>query len=115
MLPAGRSEITYRATAEVPDATEEIDADAPEIAENELVGPFVEAATETGDWPKNENTAAMQIAVGQALSDVISGGSSPSEAASGLIENVDAELEGGVQDGGAGAGQVWGHGVHLGS
>ena len=31
MLPAGRSEITFRATAEVPDATEEIDLDAPEI------------------------------------------------------------------------------------
>lgn len=36
MLPAGRSEITYRATAEVPDATEEIDEDAPEIAPADL-------------------------------------------------------------------------------
>ncbi len=36
MLPAGRSEITFRATAEVPDATEEIDLDAPEIAPADL-------------------------------------------------------------------------------
>ena len=36
MLPAGRSEITFRATAEVPDATEEIDLDAPEIPPHEL-------------------------------------------------------------------------------
>ena len=36
MLPAGRSEITYRATAEVPDATEEVDLDAPEIPPHEL-------------------------------------------------------------------------------
>ncbi len=36
MLPAGRSEITFRAKAEVPDATEEIDLDAPEIAPADL-------------------------------------------------------------------------------
>ncbi len=36
MLPAGRSEITFRATAEVPDATEEVDLDAPEIPPHEL-------------------------------------------------------------------------------
>jgi len=36
MLPAGRSEITFRATAEVPDAAEEIDLDAPEIPPHEL-------------------------------------------------------------------------------
>lgn len=36
MLPAGRSEITFRASAEVPDATEEIDLDAPEVAPADL-------------------------------------------------------------------------------
>ncbi|HEY5784442.1 MAG TPA: transglutaminase family protein [Microlunatus sp.] len=36
MLPAGRSEITFRATAEVPDATEEVDLDAPEVPPHEL-------------------------------------------------------------------------------
>lgn len=36
MLPAGRSEISFRATAEVPDATEEIDLDAPEVAPADL-------------------------------------------------------------------------------
>jgi transglutaminase-like putative cysteine protease len=36
VLPAGRSEITYRATAEVPDATEEVAADAPEVPPHEL-------------------------------------------------------------------------------
>ena len=36
MLPAGRSEITFSATAEVPDATEEIDLDAPEVPPHEL-------------------------------------------------------------------------------
>jgi transglutaminase-like putative cysteine protease len=35
-LPAGRSEVTYRATAEVPDATEMIDLDAPEIRPQDL-------------------------------------------------------------------------------
>ncbi|MFT4166545.1 MAG: transglutaminase family protein [Microlunatus sp.] len=36
MLPAGRSVISYRATAEVPDATEEVDLDAPELPPHEL-------------------------------------------------------------------------------
>jgi transglutaminase-like putative cysteine protease len=36
MLPAGRSEVSYRATAEVPDATEVVDPDAPEIPPHEL-------------------------------------------------------------------------------
>lgn len=35
-LPAGRSEITFRAIAEVPDATEDIDEHAPEIAPQDL-------------------------------------------------------------------------------
>src|SRR5690242_16688680 len=36
MLPAGRSEITFQATAEVPDATEEVNEDATEIAPADL-------------------------------------------------------------------------------
>lgn len=36
VLPAGRSEFTFRATASVPDATEDFDESAPELAPHEL-------------------------------------------------------------------------------
>ncbi|MEO2107824.1 MAG: extracellular solute-binding protein, partial [Actinomycetota bacterium] len=68
-------------------------ADAPEVQEDELVAPFVEAAGEVAAWPQSENTAAMQNAVGQAVSDAISGGAAPDAAATSAIEAVAEEIE----------------------
>lgn len=70
-------------------------SDAPEVQENTLVQPFVTAAGETGEWPQNENSAAMQNAVGRAVSDVISGGADPATAAQKAIDAVAAEIEDG--------------------
>lgn len=68
-------------------------ADAPEVQADELVRPFVEAAGETASWPQNENTAAMQNAVGQAVSDAISGGASPADAAAAAVDGVNSGIE----------------------
>lgn len=70
-------------------------ADTPEVQENELAQPFVEAAKATAAWPGNPNTAAMQNAVGQALSGVISGGLSAADAAAMAIDEVNDEIEAG--------------------
>lgn len=70
-------------------------SDTPEVTANELVQPFVGAAMDTAAWPNNPQTAAMQNAVGQALSGVISGGLSAQDAAAQAIADVASELEAG--------------------
>lgn len=70
-------------------------ADAPELQESALVQPFVTAAGETASWPKNENVAAMQNAVGKALSDVISGGADAQSAAQEAMDDIAAEIDDG--------------------
>ena len=67
-------------------------ADAPEVQSDELVQPFVAAASSTANWPANPNTAAMQNSVGQAVSGVISGGLSASDAASQVMSDVPSEI-----------------------
>ena len=67
-------------------------ADAPEVQGDELVQPFVAAASSTANWPANPNTAAMQNSVGQAVSGVISGGLSASDAASQVMSDVPSEI-----------------------
>ncbi len=71
-------------------------ADDPAVAENPLVQPFVDAAAETAAWPLNEQTAAMQTAMGQASSSVISREKDAAEAAaSGLAGVQEAQEKGG--------------------
>lgn len=69
--------------------------DAPELNENELVQPFVEAATKTANWPASPNSAAMQNAMGQAVSAVISGSATPADAAERVVAEVAEEIEAG--------------------
>ena len=70
-------------------------ADAPEVQSDELVQPFVAAAGATANWPASPNTAAMQNAVGQAVSGVASGGLSAGDAASQMMSDVESEIDDG--------------------
>lgn len=56
-------------------------AATPEVRDDTLVTPFVQAAANVGTWPNNPKTAQMQTAVGQAISGVISGQLSATDAA----------------------------------
>lgn len=86
--------INYEASGQIPTRTDLSENDA--ITSDELVQPFVEAAGDTSAWPKNEQTAAMQTAIGQAFSAVISGQTEPADAASQALTDVqDAQEQGG--------------------
>ncbi|MAT06725.1 MAG: hypothetical protein CL424_16945 [Acidimicrobiaceae bacterium] len=92
-MSADASLINFQASGQIP--TRGDLADAPELTENELVAPFVEAASSTANWPGSENTAAMQNAMGQAVSSVISGSASPADAASRVVSDINSEIEAG--------------------
>lgn len=64
-------------------------AETPEVKNNKLVTPFVEAAANTGSWPNNPKTAQMQNALGKAVSGVISGQINAKDAAATAISTVD--------------------------
>ncbi len=83
--------INFNASGQIPTRADL--ADNEEITSDTLVQPFVEAAGETGAWPLNKETAAMQTAVGQAHSAVISGQSEPAEAAKTAMDGVAAARE----------------------
>ncbi len=51
------------------------------------------AAGDTGDWPANEQTAAMQTAIGQASSSVLSGEKDAATAAADALAGVEAAKE----------------------
>jgi multiple sugar transport system substrate-binding protein len=51
------------------------------LKDDALVQPFITAASDSAKWPDNPQTAAMQTAVGQAVSGVISGQLTPAAAA----------------------------------
>ncbi|WP_299057431.1 extracellular solute-binding protein [uncultured Nocardioides sp.] len=71
-------------------------ASQPEVADDELVAPFVEAASNTASWPLNEETAQMQTVIGQVGSSVISGETEAAEAAERGVTGVEeAKEEGG--------------------
>lgn len=70
-------------------------AELPSIVENEAVQPFITAAQTSGSWPKNENTASIQTALGQAVSGVISGQTSAADASKAAIADVAAAIEDG--------------------
>jgi multiple sugar transport system substrate-binding protein len=73
-------------------------AELPAIKENAEVQPFVAAAQTSGAWPKNENTANIQTALGEAVSSVISGQTSAKDASAAAISDIAAAIE----DGGGG-------------
>jgi multiple sugar transport system substrate-binding protein len=73
-------------------------AELPAIKDNVAVQPFVAAAQTSGSWPKNENTANIQKALGEAVSSVISGQSSAADASAAAVADIKAALE----DGGGG-------------
>ncbi|MFS0894499.1 ABC transporter substrate-binding protein [Microbacterium sp. 179-I 3D3 NHS] len=73
-------------------------AELPAIKENVAVQPFVAAAQTSGSWPKNENTANIQKALGEAVSSVISGQTTAADASATAIADIAAAIE----DGGGG-------------
>lgn len=82
--------INFNTTGQIPTRADL--ADAPDLQANELVQPFVAAAGSTANWPASPNTAAMQNAMGQAGSAVISGALSPADAASQVVSDVTSEI-----------------------
>ncbi len=83
--------INFKASGQIPTRSDLANDSA--ITGDTLVQPFVQAAAETGAWPKNEQTAAMQTAVGQANSAVISGQKQPAAAAAEALKGVQAAQE----------------------
>jgi len=86
--------INFKASGQIPTRSDL--AEDPAVTSDELVQPFVKAAGDTAAWPLNEQTAAMQTAIGQASSSVLSGQSSAADAASKGLQGVeDAKQKGG--------------------
>lgn len=70
-------------------------AQAPALADDQLVAPFVAAAQDTAEWPNNPNTASMQAAMGEAISGLISGALSPQAGAQSAITAIDEAKQSG--------------------
>jgi multiple sugar transport system substrate-binding protein len=69
---------------------------APEIEDDAMVAPFAAATRDSAPWPNNPNTAAMQKALGTAVSSVISGEQPPEAGARDAIESIgEAREQGG--------------------
>lgn len=83
--------INFKASGQIPTRSDLAEDEA--VTSDTLVQPFVAAAGETGAWPLNKETAAMQTAVGQAHSAVISGQSDPAKAAKDAMSGVTAARE----------------------
>lgn len=88
--------INFEGSGQIP--TRSDIADDPALTENELVQPFVAAASETAAWPVNPETAAMQTAFGQASSAVISGQTAPAAAAGSAVEGIETAKDQGGGD-----------------
>ncbi|GAA5133317.1 sugar ABC transporter substrate-binding protein [Pseudonocardia adelaidensis] len=84
----------YEAAGSIP--LHEKAAAAPEIQDDPMVAPFVAATRDAAPWPNNPNTAAMQKALGVAVSSVISGEQPPEAGARDAIESIgEAREQGG--------------------
>ncbi|WP_187368364.1 ABC transporter substrate-binding protein [Ruania zhangjianzhongii] len=92
-LSAEGSEINYEHSGQIPMRTDV--ADGLELGAEDLLTPFVEAATETGTWPANEETGEMQLQFGQATSSVISGQASSADAAASAVSGIEEARESG--------------------
>jgi len=66
---------------------------APEIEDDAMVAPFAAATRDSAPWPNNPNTAAMQKALGTAVSSVISGEQPPEAGARDAVESIDEARE----------------------
>lgn len=88
--------INFDASGQIP--THSDAANSPEVTDDELVRPFVEAASDPAEWPLNENTADMQAAMGRATSAVISGQEDAGAAAQTAYEEVAQAREDGGGD-----------------
>jgi multiple sugar transport system substrate-binding protein len=78
----------YAATGSIP-----VRADVAGIStlkNDKFVQPFVKAAATSGQWPNNTNTANMQVALGKAVSGVISGQSTAEQGAQAAISGIKA-------------------------
>src|SRR5699024_7407954 len=85
------SQLNYENSGQIPlrsDVAGEID-----FEENPLILPFVEATQDTGAWPENENTAQMQMAFGQAISSLISGQTTATDAAQEAVASINSARE----------------------
>lgn len=71
VLSSDGGESVYKEAGSIPVRSDV--ASIPELEEDEMVQPFVEAAQTSGAWPNNVKTADMQTALGKSVSSVISG------------------------------------------
>lgn len=85
--------INFNASGQIPTRAD-LAAD-PAITDDPLALPFVQAAGETSAWPLNSETAQMQVAIGVAVSEVISGQTPAADAAATAVEAVNAAREAG--------------------
>lgn len=85
--------INFQTSGQIP--TRASVAESDEVAGTVLAQPFIAAASDTAAWPRNEQTAAMQTAVGEASSGLISGQYDTPEAIRHAQQNVAAALEAG--------------------
>lgn len=92
-LSAEGSEINYEHSGQIPMRTDV--ADGLELGAEDLLTPFVEASTDTGTWPTNEETGEMQLQFGQATSSVISGQASSADAAAAAVTGIEEARESG--------------------
>lgn len=81
----------YEAAGSIP--LHEQAASAPEIEDDAMVAPFVTATRDAAPWPNNPNTAAMQKALGTAVSSVISGEQPPEAGARDAVESISEARE----------------------
>ncbi len=85
--------INFTGSGQIPTRAEV--AQTPEVTSNAVAAPFVAATKTVSAWPRNTRTADMQLAVGTAISSVVSGQSQPAAAAAKAIAAVSADLEAG--------------------
>lgn len=87
VLSSQGGESLYAAAGSIPINSDAAQSEA--IKSDDYVAPFVKAAQDTANWPRNSNTAAMQKALGTAISSVISGQSQPDAAAQTAIKAIE--------------------------
>jgi multiple sugar transport system substrate-binding protein len=93
ILTPEAADAIFTATGSIPTRADATDSAA---LQGDFVKPFVTAASDPGSWPKNENTAKMQNALGTEVSSVISGQKTGDEGAQAAIKNIaDAAAGGG--------------------
>ncbi|MBA8793028.1 ABC-type glycerol-3-phosphate transport system substrate-binding protein [Friedmanniella endophytica] len=88
ILTPEAGESIYTEAGSIPVESQAADSDT--LNKDPNAAPFVKAAQDTAAWPKNSQTAAMQQALGVAVSGVISGQTTAEAATSKAISTIDA-------------------------